>query len=151
MICFSDIVDDFVFGEYNLKDLVNFNDLLMILLKMMVVRGVLWEISNILNIFGNFVFLFDFNGVIEVEIVKFFRLYLLGIKLLIMLLEYVIMVFLFFFWCLKDVNFCYFFFNFFLRILELFVLNCDFSWVLKLFNEFGNKLSFLRIEMCLKF
>lgn len=36
---------------------------------MMVVRGVLWEISNILNIFGNFVFLFDFNGVIEVEIV----------------------------------------------------------------------------------
>lgn len=69
MIGFSDIVDDFVFGEYNLKDLVNFNDLLMILLKMMVVRGVLWEISNILNIFGNFVFLFDFNGVIEVEIV----------------------------------------------------------------------------------
>lgn len=127
--------------------------ILMILLKLdgkirfLEVFGILlvfYDIFFIIVIFGNIV------GKL-LKFVKFFRLYLLGIKLLIMLLEFVIMVFLFFFWCLKEVNFCYFFFNFFLRILELFVLNCDFSWVLKLFNEFGNKLSFLRIEMCLKF
>lgn len=64
----SDIVDDFVPGEYNLKDLANFNDLPTILPKMTVVRGVSWETSNIPNTSGNLVFPSDFNGVIEVEI-----------------------------------------------------------------------------------
>lgn len=64
----SNIVDDFVPGEYNLKDLANLNDLPTILPKMTVVRGVSWESSNIPNTSGNLVFPSDFNGVIEVEI-----------------------------------------------------------------------------------
>lgn len=64
----SDIVEDIVPGEYNLKDLANFNDLPKLLPKMTVVKGVSWESSNIPNTSGNLVFPSDFNGSIEVEI-----------------------------------------------------------------------------------
>ena len=63
----SDIVDDLVPGEYSLQDLAKFHDLPTILPKRTIVKGVLWESSNIPNTSGNIVFPSEFNGHLEVE------------------------------------------------------------------------------------